>query len=90
MWNPTEWMEQCVKHLKDEDVPWWQLVAPMMNGGAEWTKELAKHLLMVWQWTFAVGLANYCPPSPMMLNIGQFLDEAADLKDHEAWMLAYA
>ena len=64
-------------------------MAPMTNGGVEWTKELAKYLLAVWQWTFVVGAANFCPPSPTMLNTSQFLDEATDLKDHAAWMLAY-
>ena len=89
MWYPTKWLEWHIEHLKDEDIPWWQLVAPMMNGGVEWTKELAKCLLAAWQWTFMVGMANFCPASLMMLNIGQFLDEATDVKDHTAWMLAY-
>ena len=62
----------------------------MTNGGTKWTKELAKCLLAMWQWTFAVGMANFCPPSPSMLNIGQFLDKATGVKDHAAWMLAYA
>ena len=62
----------------------------MMNGAAEWTKELAKHLLITWQWTFTVGIVDFCPPFPSMLNIGQFLDEAVDVKDHVAWMLTYA
>ena len=49
--------------------------------GAKWTKELAKQLLAAWQWTFVVGTADFCPPSPSMLKIGQFLDEAADVGD---------
>ena len=82
MWNPTKWLEWCVEHLKDE------LVAPMTNGGTEWTKELAKHLLAAGQLTFAVGTSNYCPSSLTMLNIGQFLDKANNVQDHMAWMLA--
>ena len=60
-----------------------------MNGEVDWTKELVKCLLAMWQWTFVVDAANYCPPSLMMLNIGQFLDEAASVQDRVAWMLAY-
>ena len=61
----------------------------MMNGGAQGTKELAKRLLATWQWTFAVGAADFCPSFPSMLNIAQFLDKATDVKDCAAWLLAY-
>ena len=62
---------------------------PMMNGGTWGTKELAERLFATWQWTFAAGATDFCLPSPSMLNIGQFLDEAMDVKDHAAWLLAY-
>ena len=87
MWEPTRWLKGHVKCLTNEDVPWWELVTPMMNGGTRGTKELAKQLLATWQWTFAVSAADFCLPSLSMLNIGQFLD---DVKDHTAWLLAYA
>ena len=90
MWEPTQWLEWHVKCLTHKNIPWWELVVPMMNGGTKWTKELAKCLLATWQWTFMVGAADFCLPSPFVLNIGQFLDEAADVKDCVAWMLAYA
>ena len=62
----------------------------MMNGGIQGTKELAKWLLTAWQWTFTASTTDFCPPSPSMLNIRQILDEAVDVKDHAAWLLAYA
>ena len=62
---------------------------PIMNGTIQETKELAKWLLAAWQWTFVVGAADFCLPSPSMLNIAQFSDEAADVKDCVAWLLAY-
>ena len=62
---------------------------PMTNGGAQGTQELAKWLLTIWQWTFALGVTDFCLPSLSMLNIGQFLDEAVDVKDCAAWLLAY-
>ena len=73
----------------DEDTPWWQLVAPMMDGGVEQTKGLAKHLA-AWQWRFVVNAVDFCPPNPSMLDIGQLLDEGTDIKDSMAWMLAHA
>ena len=62
---------------------------PMTDGGAEHTLELAKCLLVVWKWRFAVGAAEFCPPTPSRMNISQFLDEDTDLNDWSAWMLAY-
>ena len=50
---------------------------------------MAKYILVAWQWMFVVKATDFCPPSPTMLNIGQFVNEAADLQDHMAWMLAY-
>ena len=60
-----------------------------MNGGTQGTKELAKWLLAAWQWTFATGAADFCLLSLSMLNIGQFLDDATDVQDCVAWLLAY-
>ena len=64
-----------------EDVLWWHLVAPMMDGGVECTLELAKHLLVAWKWRIAVGAVEFCLPAPSMINIGQFPKEDADLHD---------
>ena len=83
IWKPTRWLKGCVKCLTNEDVPCWELVTPMTNEGTRGTKELAKQLLATWQWTFMAGTTDFCLPSPSMLNIDQFLDEAADVKD--AW-----
>ena len=35
-------------------------------------------------------MADFCPPIPSVLNIGQFLDKGVDVKNCVSWMLAYA
>ena len=55
MWHPKDWMKQKVAGIMEEDIPWWRLVVPMTDGGAEHTLELAKCLLVAWKWRFAVG-----------------------------------
>ena len=89
MWHSKDWMKQKVAGITKEDIPWWHLVVPMTDRGVEHTLELAKHLLVAWKWSFTVGATEFCPPTPSMMNIGQFLDEDADLHDWSAWMLAY-
>ena len=90
MWEVTKWLEVCIETLREEDVPWWLLVALLMDVGTPGTRELAKHFLATWQWTVEVATANFCPPTPTMLNIGQFLDEEPKEGDHMPWLLAYA
>ena len=84
MWHTTNWMKWKVENTMDDDIPWWQLVALMMNSGSEQTKGLAKCLLVAWQWRLTVNVVDFCPPNPSMLDISQLLDEGADLKDSAA------
>ena len=50
MWEVTKWMEVHVDALREEDVPLWQLVAPLMDAGAPGAWELIKCFLAMWQW----------------------------------------
>ena len=63
MWHPTDWMKQRVVSIMEDNVPWWQLVTLMTDGGAEQTLELAKCLLAAGRWRFAVGATDFCPLS---------------------------
>ena len=85
---PSGW--KCVETLREEYVPWWQLVVPVMDAGTTGTQELAKCFLAMWQWTVEVAATNFCLPAPTMLYIGQFLDEKPKEGDHTPWLLAYA
>ena len=89
MWEVIKWLEVCIETLREEDVPWWQLVAPLMDAGITGTWKLAKHFLAMWQWMVEVATTNFCPPAPTMLNNGQFLDEKPEEGDHMPWLLAY-
>ena len=90
MWEVTKWLEVHVDALREEDVLWWQLVAPLMDAGTPGTRELVKYFLAMWQWTVEVAATNFCLPTPTMLNIGQFLDEKLKEGDRTPWLLAYA
>ena len=89
MWELIKWLEAHVETLREEDVLWWQLVAPLMDTGAAGARELTKHFLATWQWMVEVAATNFFPPTPSMLNIGQFLDEELKEGDHTPWLLAY-
>ena len=75
MWEPTRWLKGHVKCLTHRDVPWWELVMPMMNGGTQGTKELAQQLLTTWQWTFVVGAADFCLLSPSVLRMRPWMSK---------------
>ena len=53
---------------------------------------LAKHLLAIWQWSVRVQEWNICPPTPTVLNIGQFMiwDEVQGDVDNSLWFEAYS
>ena len=48
--------------------------------------------MATWRWAGKVSKTPICPPSPTVLNIGQFLDEDMEEKgwDQQQWLLAYA
>ena len=72
MWEVTNWLEVHVEALREEDVPWLQLVVLLMDANAPGAWELAKHFLAMWQWMVELATTNFCLPALTMLNIGQF------------------
>ena len=53
---------------------------------------LAKCLLAIWQWSIKVQGWDVCPPTPMALNIGQFMTrkEVLENVDNSLWFTAYS
>ena len=53
---------------------------------------LAKHLVIVWQWNIKVLGEGECPPTPSVLNIGQFImdEETARGMGEPHWFMAYS
>ena len=53
---------------------------------------LAKHLLAIWQWSLRVQGWDICPPTPTVLNIGQFMtwDEVRGEVDNMLWFEVYS
>ena len=90
MWQMTTWLEPCRESLGEEDITWWLLVMPLTDGGTAAAKELSKCLVSVWRWMAKVSTTPLCPPTPTMLNIGQFLEGHPKEGNHTPWLLAYA
>ena len=90
LWQTMTWLEACRDSLKEEDIMWWLLVIPLTDGGTVAAKELAKCLISAWRWMAKVSTMPLCPPSPTMLNIGQFLEGCPREGDRTPWLLAYA
>ena len=92
MWQTTRWLQNWETSLDNEEICWWALVSPLINGSDATTKDLTRWLMAAWKWVGAVSESPICPPVPTILNIGQFLDE--DLTGHgwsqQQWLLAYA
>ena len=64
--------------VKDEEVPWYELVIPLTSGAEGMALSLAKYHVAAWQWNIKVHGEDGCPPAPSVLNIGQFImDEEA-------------
>ena len=53
---------------------------------------LAKHLLTIWQWSIRVQGRDVCPPTPTVLNIGQFMmqEEVQGMVDNSLWFEVYS
>ena len=53
---------------------------------------LAKCLLAIWQWNLRVQGWDICPPTPTVLNIGQFMtrDEVQGEVDNTLWFEVYS
>ena len=72
-WRTTHWLQLAVQGISDDEVPWYELVIPLMVGTEGTALSLAKCLLMIWRWSVKVLGWDVCPPTPTALNIGQFM-----------------
>ena len=66
-WRTTPWLQLAVQDISDDEVPWYELVIPLMVGTEGAALSLAKHLLAVWRWSVKVLGWDVCPP-PRLLS----------------------
>ena len=91
-WRTASWLKDCESECGDEELVCWPLVCPLTAGCDEAVHGLAGHLLAAWKWTLAAYKVHTCPPTPTMLIVGQFLDEAqvGEAWSEQQWLEAYA
>ena len=91
-WRATRWLQVAVQGIAKEEVPWYELVIPLMLGVEGMALSLAKHLLVAWRWSIRVRAEDACPPTPTILNIGQFMteEEVAEGVGEAHWFVAYS
>ena len=74
-WRAQRWLQVAAPGIREEEVLWHELLAPLTSGVEGMAKSLAKHLVAVWQWNIKVQGEGMCPPTPSILNVGQFLTD---------------
>ena len=81
-----------VQGISDDEVPWYELVTPLMMGTEGAALALAKHLLTVWRWSVKVLGQDVCPPTPTAINIRQFMtkEKVSGGVDEALWFVAYS
>ena len=91
-WRTTRWLQLAVQGISDDEVPWYELVIPLMVGTEGAALTLAKHLLAVWRWSIKVLGWDVCLPALTALNIGQFMtkEEVSEGVDVPLWFAAYS
>ena len=91
-WRTTCWLQLVVQGILDDEVPWYELVTPLMVGAKGVALSLAKCLLTIWWWSIKVQGWDVCPPALMVLNIGQFMtqEEVLGKVDNSLWFKAYS
>ena len=91
-WWTTRWLQLAVQGISDDEVPWYEFVAPLMMGAEGAVLSLAKHLLTIWQGSIRVQGWDTCPPTPTVLIIRQFMmrDEVQGDIDNSLWFEAYS
>ena len=91
-WRAQQWLQVAAQGIRDKEVPWHKLLAPLTSGAEGVAKALAKRLVAAWQWNIKVRGESVCPPTPSVLNIGQFLtdqeEEGGMGEPH--WFMAYS
>ena len=73
-WQTTRWLQLAVQGILDDEVPWYEFIAPLM-----------------W-WSIRVQGQDICPPTPTVLNIGQFMtqDKVQGDVDNSLWFNMYS
>ena len=90
-WRTTRWLQLAVQGISDDEVPWYELVIPLMVGTEGTALALAKCLLAMWRWSVKVLGQDVCLPTPTAL-IGQFMtkEEVMEGVDEALWFTAYS
>ena len=88
----THWLQLVVQGIVEDEVPWYELVIPLTSGAEGTALSLAKHLLAVWRWSIKVREEDVCLPTPIALNIGQFMtkEEVVEGVGEPHWFVAYS
>ena len=91
-WRATRWLQLAVQGISDDEVPWYDLITPLTVGTEGVALSLAKCFLTIWQWSMKVQGWDVCPPTPTVLNIGQFMmwKEAQGMVDNSLWFKVYS
>ena len=91
-WRTTCWLQLVVQGISDDEVPWYELVIPLMVGTEGAALSLAKHLVTVWRWSIKVLGQDIYLPTPTALNIEQFMtkEEMLEGVDEPLWFVAYS
>ena len=91
-WRTTHWLQLVVQGISDDEVPWYELVIPLMVGSEGAALSLAKCLFLVWRWSIKVLGWDICPPALTALNIGQFMtkEEVSEGVDESLWFVGYS
>ena len=71
-WRAKWWLEVATQGIRDEEIPWHNLLTSLTSGAKGTAKALPKCLVAIWRWNIKVW-GGVCPPAPMVLNISQFL-----------------
>ena len=91
-WRTTHWLHLVVQGISDDEVPWYEIVIPLMVGTEGTALSLAKHLHTVWQWSIKVQGWDVSSPALTALNIRQFMTRREVLEgiDIPFWFAAYS
>ena len=92
IWRTTRWLQLVVQGISDDEVPWYELVIPLMVETEGAALSLAKCLLVIWRWSVKVLGQDVCPPTPTAFNIEQFMtkEEVSGGIDKALWFAAYS
>ena len=91
-WQTTRRLQLVVQGILDNEVPWYEFIAPLTMGAEDAALSLAKRLLAIWLWSIRVQGQDICLPAPTVLNIGLFMtwDEVQGDVDNSLWFEVYS